>query len=102
MIKRWFRSVLIVFVFAVGLQGQRREALLQVVDATAEWSLSGQPAQYDETNIETYSQDLAPLLKNYGFEGVTLQNWQGSQGEVRSTFFEMADTSAAYGFFSLR
>jgi hypothetical protein len=102
MMRRSFRSALIVCVFAASLQGQKREALLEAVRATSGWNPTDNPTVYDQSNIERFASDLAPTLKRYGLKGVTVQTYGSPRGRARITLFEMLDAGAAYGFFSIR
>ena len=102
MLRRCFKSALIVCVFAAPLQGQRRESLLEAIRITPDWKSTDKPVVYDPSNIERYASDLAPILKRYGLKGVTVQTWQNPSGRARITLFEMLDSGAAYGFFSIR
>lgn len=101
MTRRWFGVGLFVCIFAATLHGQTREELLQAIQAPSEWTPINSPAIYNESNVEGFAPDLAPMLKRYGLRGITDQTWQGSDGRLRVALFEMLDPSAAYGFFSI-
>src|SRR5688572_23202348 len=102
MLKRWYVSALVICLFATALQAQRREALVQAVDATTEWSVAGDAVQFDESNLETFDAELAPILRLYGVDGITQQAWDGPQGRLQTTLFEMFDAPASYGFFTMQ
>src|SRR5437867_2435483 len=101
MIKSWFWSALLLFAMTMALQGQSRESLLKTLGRNSTWSPADKPIQYDEKNIEALVGKRASTIKNYGFTGVTIQNWLGPKGNVRLTLYEMADAAAAYGLFTL-
>ena len=83
------------------LQGQSREVLLKAVEKTSKWTPADQPISYDEKNIEAFAGKRAAAINRYGLTGVTTQSWSGSDGIVRLTLYEMFDSSAAYGLFTL-
>ena len=101
MLKTWFWTVSLLLVMTAALQGQSRESLLKAVAQHSNWSPAGEPIQYDEKNIEPLAGKRAAVIKDYGFSGATVQGWNGPSGKVRLTLYEMADASAAYGFFTL-
>jgi hypothetical protein len=99
--KRWFWSALWLVIFAAALQGQSRESLLESVAKASEWSPSATPISYDEKNIQELAGKRAPAILAYGFAGAATQSWDGPEGKVRLTLYEMMDPSAAYGLFTL-
>jgi hypothetical protein len=99
--KSWFSSLLLMFVFTAGLNGQSREALLKAIPPNSTWSPADQPSQYDKRNIEALAGKRASTIELYGFVGATKQTWSGSAGTVRVSLYEMSDASAAYGLFTL-
>src|SRR5579862_1123681 len=101
MTRRWFWSALLLVITAAALQGQSRESLLKAVAQHSRWSPVGEPSRYDEKNIETLAGKRAAAVKHYGISGATVQDWNGANGKVRVTLYEMADASAAYGLFTL-
>jgi hypothetical protein len=101
MINKWFWSLLLLLTMTAALQGQSREALLKAVAQHSTWSPGGEPAQYDEKNIETLAGKRAATLRHYGITGATVQDWAGPSGRVHVTLYEMEDASAAYGLFTL-
>ena len=101
MSKTWFWSLLSIFLLAAALQGQARESLLKTVAQNSKWSPADKPVQYDEKTLETLEGKRAATIKRYGFTGVTIQNWSGTEGNVRLTLYEMMDAGAAYGLFTL-
>lgn len=93
--------MLSIFIVAAALQGQSRNSLFKSIAQTLDWSPANQPTEYDENNIEELAAKRAPAIQRYGFIGATQQDWRGPQGPVRLTLYEMADSSAAYGLFTL-
>jgi hypothetical protein len=108
MFQHSFRSGLVVLVLLVStssLQGQDRDSLIQSVRSLPGWTASGPPAVFDDPNGTLFHRDLAYLASvqgAYGVSGVTVQDWQGSKGKVRSTMFQFTDSGAAYSFFTIR
>jgi hypothetical protein len=102
MTQRWLRGAFLFCLFASTLHAQTRDALLKSVAENAVWTAKDAPTVYDSSNIDGFDRNLAPILKRYGVKGVTVQNWQGSAGRVRTTLFEMMDAGAAYGLFTVR
>jgi len=101
MIRNWFATVLLLLVMTAALQAQSRESLLKALAQNSQWSPAGKLVQYDGKNIETLAGRRAAIIKDYGFAGATVQDWNGPNGKVRLTLYEMADAAAAYGFFTL-
>src|SRR5947209_5242190 len=101
MLKTCFWSVSLLFVMTAALQAQSRESLLKALAQNSQWSPAGKLVQYDGKNIETLAGRRAAIIKDYGFAGATVQDWNGPNGKVRLTLYEMADAAAAYGFFTL-
>jgi len=101
MTKKWLAGLLWALMATVALQGQSRESVLKAVQETSMWTPAGQPALYDEKNIEALVGRRAPAIHRYGLTGVTVQNWTGPLGNVRLTLYEMLEPSAAYGLFTL-
>jgi len=101
MTRKWFGSLLLTFVATAALQGQSQESILKAIEQTSKWSPADQPASYDEKTIDNFDKKRAPVLTRYGFTGLTLQNWRGSNGNVRLILYEMFDTTAAYGLYTL-
>src|SRR5438128_761142 len=101
MTRKWFWGLLWTLMVTMALQGQSRESVLKAVQATSMWSPADKPLLYDEKNIESFAGKRAPAINRYGLTGVTAQDWRGSYGNVRLTLFEMLDSGAAYGLFTL-
>ena len=101
MTKKWFWSLLCTVTLAVALQGQSRESVLKSVQQTSKWTPTDQAVSYDEKTIEAFAGKRAAAITRYGLTGVTTQNWNGPEGNVRLTLFEMLDGTAAYGLYTL-
>jgi hypothetical protein len=101
MTRKWFWSLLWTLVLTAALQGQSREAVLKAVEQTSKWTPIDSPTSFDEKTIEALDKNRAPTLLRYGFNGATIQNWQGPNGRVSLTLYEMLDATAAYGLFTL-
>lgn len=99
--KKGFWGLLWCFIFTAALQGQSRESVLKAVQQSSKWSPADQPTLYDEKTIEGLERRRASTIKRYGFTGATVQDWRSPSGTVRLTLYEMIDTSAAYGLFTL-
>jgi hypothetical protein len=97
----WFWGVLSILFVTAALQGQSRESVLKAVAQNSKWTPADKPVQYDEKSLETLEEKRAATINRYGFTGATIQNWSGSEGNVRLTLYEMADAGAAYGLFTL-
>jgi hypothetical protein len=99
--KLGFWSLLLMMIISPALRGQSRESVLKAIQQTSKWSPADQPVQYDEKNIEAFAGKRASTLVHYGLAGVTTQNWNGSEGNVHLTLYQMSDASAAYGLYTL-
>ena len=93
--------MLSMLLMTAALQGQSRESLLKAVAQNSKWSPADKPVQYDEKTLETLEGKRAATINRYGLVGVTIQNWSGTEGNVRLALYEMTDASAAYGLFTL-
>src|SRR5262245_18761049 len=101
MTKKWFWCVLLMSSITAALKGQSRESVLKAVQETSKWTPFNEAILYNEKNIETLAGRRASTIIRYGLTGVTVQEWNGPQGKVRLTLYEMLDPSAAYGLFTL-
>src|SRR5215467_15822320 len=98
---KWFWSLLWISILSGTLQGQSQESILKAVQEKSQWSPADRPISYDEKTIDVLDRKRASAINRYGLTSVTVQNWQGPSGTVRLTLYEMLDTSAAYGLFTL-
>src|SRR5262249_21130934 len=90
-----------ILILTAALEGQSRDSLLKAFQGTSKWTPVDQPVLYDEKNIETLAGKRASAIQRYGITGATVQTWNGPQGNVRLTLYEMLDASAAYGLLTL-
>ncbi len=93
--------MLLTFSAAAALQGQSRESVLKAVAQTSKWSPADKPIQYDEKNLDVLAGKRAPAIRSYGFTGATVLTWNGEGGSVHATLYEMIDSGAAYGLYTL-
>jgi hypothetical protein len=100
--RRWFYAGFLLIVFAAGLQGQDRAALLRKLEDLPGFETSGTPQQYDLSTIDGFDRTLAPALRLYGLGGITVQQWKTPEGTVKATLFQMVDAPAAYGVYTLK
>jgi hypothetical protein len=101
MTRKWFWSLLWTLVITAALNGQSRESLLKTVQETSPWSPAGDLVSYDEKTIAAVDKRRASAITRYGLAELTFQNWRGPSGNVRLTLYEMLDSAAAYGLFTL-
>ncbi len=102
MIRNLLQSILLILIISVMVQAQERGALVQSVDALPGWTAAGKPASYNESSVDQFDPVLAPSLRLYGVDGVTVQAWHTPFGTVRATLFQLVHPASAYGFFTIR
>jgi hypothetical protein len=100
MTRYWFRSVLLMFALAAGLQGQTRETILKKLADKPGWVRAGDSSHFGPSDIEQLISLKTSVVKSYGAAGATQENWKSTDGTTRVTLIEMNDTSAAYGLFT--
>lgn len=98
---RWFGCALSILLLTSNLHAQPGETLLKALGEGGQWSPRGEALLYDESTLPEVAGELSPSILAYGFRGAAAQNWSGPAGGIRVTLYEMIDTSAAYGLFSL-
>ena len=99
--KSWFSSLLLMLMMTTALIGQSRESVFKVIQETSKWTPAGEPAKYDEKNLEALAGKRSSTIAHYGLRGATRQSWSGPEGTVRLSLYEMSDAGAAYGLFTL-
>lgn len=100
--KKWFWSVVWIAILIATLQGQSRESVLKAVGENPNWTPGSKPVEYDDTHIDALAGNRrTPVINIYGLVGATTQPWNGAEGPVRLTLYEMLDPSAAYGWFTI-
>jgi hypothetical protein len=105
MVKRWILGGLILLALTTTLhakEGTDRRTLLSVLNGIPDLKASASPSEYDPSNIEQFDPALAPALKLYGTAGITTQKWATANESVTVTLFEMLDSAAAYGLYTLQ
>jgi hypothetical protein len=104
----WVRSAVILVALATTLQAQDRTdrsspaTLLKSLESIDGLTTSTVPSQYDSSTIDQFDAVLSPQLKLYGLKSVTRQKWSSAGGAVEVTLFEMLDSGAAYGIYTLQ
>jgi hypothetical protein len=102
MTRRWFHAGLLFFSFAAALHGQDRITPLSRLENIPGFEATATTTRYDASNVEQFEAALAPSLKLYGFDSVTIQEWKAPEGTVKATLFQMLDSPAAYGVYTLK
>ncbi len=91
----------VVLLFPATLEAQNRETLIAwIVDETA-WEAASEPVEYGEDDIETLAGDNARAVRKYGLIGASLVTFDGRDGRVETTLYEMIESTAAFGLFTL-
>jgi hypothetical protein len=52
--------------------------------------------------VDQFDAAIAPSLRLYGLQGITVQQWKTAEGTVKATLFQMLDSGAAYGVYTLK
>lgn len=96
-------NVIILFVFAgIRLNGQELRQLLPSVEDLPGWKLNQQPAVYNGDGLFELIDGGADIYLEYGFTRVvSAQYADPSQNIILIEIYEMNDSAAAYGIFSL-
>ncbi len=90
-----------VSLFSVTLQAQNRQTLIDWLVAEPAWTIPAEPVEYTEEEIETLVPGDARIVRQYGVRGASRLRVTGPDGSVDLTLFEMIDSTAAYGLFTL-
>jgi len=98
----WLQSAVLVCALTASLHAQSRTALLKAVDEARRIGDPGTPEEFDAPLLDKFDPKLAPALRLYGPQGVVIQTWTTPAGNLRATLFEMLDSPAAYGFYTLQ
>ena len=93
---------LILIVYAALASAQDRTTLLQNLADTPGFEPVAAPVAFEASTLEQFDPAVAPSLRLYGARGVTVQQWKAPGGAVRITLFQMADSAAAYGAYTLQ
>ena len=106
--RRWICSVAVLVALATRIDAQNQTggtdpaSLLKDIEAVSGLTAQSDPALYDASTLEQYDPRLAPSLKLYGLKSVTRQRWATRGETVEVVLFEMLDSGAAYGIYTLQ
>jgi len=92
----------VVSLFPVALQGQDRESLIERIVEEPSWEASTELAEYGEEEIELLIGNNVRAVQKFGLIGASQLRVEGPEGSVRMTLFEMIDSTAAFGLFTLK
>lgn len=101
MTRRCIHVGLILIVLALPSPAQDRTTLFQGLAETPGFEPAAAPAIWELQTLEQFDPTLAPHLKLYGSKGITAQEWKTRSGPVKVTLFQMSDSPAAYGAYTL-
>ena len=99
---RWLGSALILVTLVAPLQAQSREGIIAAIQKAGEYQATGKPTEYDSESVAKLDSANAASLRLYGFRGATVQEWRARGGSFRTVLYEMLDSPAAYGIYSLK
>jgi len=102
MTPRWIGSAFVLAAICTQLNAQSRDAIVAAVQHAGPFVPSGPPRVYDSTVVNGLDPADSSSLGIYGFKGATVQEWTASGTRLRSVLYEMIDSPAAYGIFSLK
>jgi len=102
MTRRCIHVGLILIALALPALAQDRTTLLQGLGETPGLEPAAAPASWDPSTLEQFDSALAPNLKLYGFKGITAQEWKTTSGQAKVILFQMNDSPAAYGAYTLQ
>jgi hypothetical protein len=101
MTRRWIHVGLILIVYAALASAQDRTTLLQNLADTPGFEPAAAPVTFEPSSLEQFDTAIAAGLRLYGSRGVTVQPWKTPGGPAKVTLFQMADSPAAYGAYTL-
>jgi Family of unknown function (DUF6599) len=101
MTKRCIHVGLVLFALAFPSFAQDRTTLLQSLGETPGLEPTAPPKTWESSTLEQFDPSLASHLKLYGFKGITAQEWKTAKGPVKITLYQMNDSPAAYGAYTL-
>ena len=101
MTRPWLHAGLLLIVFASHSAAQDRATLLQALADTPGLEPAAASTLYEPSALERFDPVLAPGIKMYGAKGVTVQEWNAATGSAKVTLFQMIDSPAAYGVYTL-
>ena len=95
----WLWVVLLLFPAA--LEAQNRESLIGWMVDEPSWEAAMEPVDYGEDDIEALVGNNVRAILKYGLIGASRVRFEGPGGSVEVTLYEMVDSTAAYGLFTL-
>ncbi len=98
---RWLWCLVGVSLFSTTLQAQNRQTLIDWLLEEPAWTIPSAPVEFDEDDVATLAPDSARAIRQYGLRGASSFAVTGPDGSVDVTIFEMIDSTAAYGLFTL-
>ena len=91
----------VVLMFPAALEAQNRENLIGWIVDEPSWEAATEAVDYGEDDIDALVGNNARAILKYGLIGASRVRFQGPDGSVEVTLFEMIDSTAAYGVFTL-
>jgi hypothetical protein len=98
---RWLWCLAGVCVLSVTLQAQDRQSLIEWLVEEPAWAIPAEAVEFDEDGIDALAPAQAGAIRKYGLRGASLFTVTGQAGSVDVTIYEMIDSTAAYGLFTL-
>ncbi len=98
---RWPGSLLAIAFLATSLIAQNRDGLVEALREAPAWELRSEPVEYSADNIEMLAPGSAMAILEYGLIGVSTMTVAGPEGVVNLVLYEMVDSAASYGLFTL-
>jgi hypothetical protein len=86
---------------SVSAMAQDRASVIDQLLEDTEWTLAFDPVEYTPEAIEALVGESAESVLEYGLIGATQLTFEGPEGDVETTLYEMIDSSASFGLFSL-
>ena len=98
---RWRGSLLLIPFLATSLVAQNRDSLIEALMDSPAWEVQSEPVEYLPDSIGSLTPENAGAITEYGLIGVSTLNLTGNEGAVELTLYEMFDSAASYGVFTL-
>ena len=89
-----------VLLFPAALEAQNRANLIERIVDEPSWEAATEPVEYAADDIEALVGNVR-AVRHYGLIGVSRVRFEGPDGSVEATLYEMIDSTAAYGLFTL-
>lgn len=90
----------VVLLFPCALEAQNRISLIENILEESSWKLTTDPLEFTEDVIEDLVARKGSTVRHYGLTGASLLNFEGPDGRVEATLYEMIDSTASYGLFT--